>query len=420
MIIPSRTREQIRTEIGDQVGMRTGTTTSAGNGGGTTMVDSALEDSDDYLNGYYVVFTSGANDGEIRVVDDYTGSSGTVTLRSAASNQVASGVTYELWPEDIGPERVNSLINRTIQDVTSRALVEDTDISLHAGKRQSGFDLPTAVQGVYRVEHRAWVQSVVIHNCEEDWDTADADVTKVLDDRDLREGGNSMRFQIAAGLSATDIIAYTAITESDISGCTHLEFWAKSSVALDAGDIQALLDDTAAVASPVEELDVPALAADTWTFCRVPLANPELDTALISMGLKCVVDKNAHFFWLDGIRAVDEDSGEWVALDDASWTIDKGRGELVLRPAGRMEAGYSLLKLMTLERPDLLDDDADVCEVNPEFVVARATAYALASRVNRRGGGNTNDKDMADWWLRRSDVLVVSTPSLPAGTKLRS
>ena len=59
-----------------------------------------VKNADDTYNGYHVQFTSGTNDGITRIVDDYTGSTKTLTLRSAATGQVATAVTYELWVYD--------------------------------------------------------------------------------------------------------------------------------------------------------------------------------------------------------------------------------------------------------------------------------------------------------------------------------
>ena len=84
--------------IGDHWGSAT---TSAGNAGGTTVVDTALQRmGDDGWRDYFVRLTSGSATLEIRKITDFTSSSGTVTVLPAFSAQVASGVTYQLHRYD--------------------------------------------------------------------------------------------------------------------------------------------------------------------------------------------------------------------------------------------------------------------------------------------------------------------------------
>ena len=96
------TYETIRQRVREYAGeLGNGTTSSAGNGGGTTAVDSGLSPDDDaYNDHFFLLLTSGTNDGESRRVTDYTGATGTITVGRAFTAQVASGVTYELLRYD--------------------------------------------------------------------------------------------------------------------------------------------------------------------------------------------------------------------------------------------------------------------------------------------------------------------------------
>ena len=148
--------------------------------------------------------------------------------------------------------------------------------------------------------------STLVHDCEAAWDElVDADATVTADTSVFKVGTHSMKAVVAAELSAGDIVATDAFTAKNLSGMTHLAFWVYASVALDAGDYQILLDDTAQCASPVESLDIPAVAANTWTFCKVALAAAASCTAIVSVGFKCVVDKPGTFY-LDDIRAIQQ------------------------------------------------------------------------------------------------------------------
>lgn len=101
------------------------TTTSAGNAGGTTLIDTELAnltESDDGVQGWTEA-TSGDNDGEIRRIlgsGGYTASSTTLAFNFAHSNQVASGVTYVL--HRINPIDKHNAINRAIEALSPRVL----------------------------------------------------------------------------------------------------------------------------------------------------------------------------------------------------------------------------------------------------------------------------------------------------------
>lgn len=144
----------------------------------------------------------------------------------------------------------------------------------------------------------------VIENCEDAWnESVDSDVTASLDTVDFKLGSGSAKFVVAAGASAGDILATEVIAPSSTAfhGKTHITMWIKSTVALSAGDLQLLLDDTGSCASPLESLNVPAVIANTWTRVYMPLADPGLLTSVISIGIKMVVDKGAFTLNLDDI-----------------------------------------------------------------------------------------------------------------------
>jgi hypothetical protein len=77
-----------------------------------------------------------------------------------------------------------------------------------------------------------------------------------------------------------------------------------STIDLAAGDIQILLDDTAECASPVESLDIPLVLATTWTRVAIPFAGlAATRAAIVSIGVKQVVDVGAFTLYLDDIQA---------------------------------------------------------------------------------------------------------------------
>lgn len=70
------------------------TASSDGNVGGTTIICNTLTQADDYWNTAAIEITSGAADGEIKIVSDFTASSDTLTLSAAFSVQITSGTTF--------------------------------------------------------------------------------------------------------------------------------------------------------------------------------------------------------------------------------------------------------------------------------------------------------------------------------------
>ena len=386
-IIAAQTRRQLRQSIGYNIGaMQTSTTTSAGNSGGTTFIDGSLEAGDDQYAGHYVVFTSGTNEDDIRVIDRYDGGSTQATLRRAATGQVATSVTYELWERDIPPERVHDFINRAIRSITRKGAPPVRDLSLHTAAPIRVYNVPTAVTGIQRIELRERYEGEILHTCDSVWDElVDGDTTATADSEDKREGNASNKFVIAAGMSAGDIIASQDITSTDLSRYTHVELWVKSTVATAAGDLQLLLDDTAQCASPLETLNIPALVADTWTWVRLALANPELDTAIISIGLENNVDIGAATLHIDGIEATLEGSETWMPVHPNFWAIDRDGRQIVFHPDA--ELGHALMKISGAQKPTVLSSDTDTCDVEPEYIIAKATALALRARADRRAEG---------------------------------
>lgn len=146
---------------------------------------------------------------------------------------------------------------------------------------------------------------LVLFDCEAAFSQlVDADVTAGTDAVNFKRGTKSATLVAATNLGAGDIMATQAISSKNLSSYTHVGMWIKSTVALDANDLQLLLDDTASCASPLESLNIPAVAKDTWTWVKMPLSAPSTDTAIISVGIKHVVDKGAFTLTVDDIRAL--------------------------------------------------------------------------------------------------------------------
>jgi hypothetical protein len=408
-VLIGQTRTELRQSVGYEYGgLLTQTATSAGST--STFVDAELENTDDYINGRFWYGTSGTNSGAQRVVNDYTGSTTTGTLRGdVLAAVVADGDTYELWDNDINPRRVHDSINRAIRAIPRKGSPPLKDISIHTSTHTNAYDIPTNVVGLTGVDVRLNNTRRTIDNCDSVWsELVDSNVTATADTEMKRQGSASNKYVLAAGLGAGDIIATNSIESTDFSKYTHMEFFIYSTVATSAGDLQLLLDDTAQCASPLETLDVPALTADTWTWVRVALANPESDTAIISVGLKHTVDIGAATIYLDGIETTVADSGDWVPVHRRGWKVDKDARQIIFNfdivPSG---GDYALVKLNGVKKPTELTTDSTTCDVEPEYIIYKATAILLRSRGDRRDA----NRDAAFLEADRYEALALDALS---------
>ena len=415
-VIQGRTREQLRQSIGYNLGA---VRTSTASGGTTTTVDdnTAVVGSNDRFNGKWLVLQdadAATNDGIVRRITDSAVSSNvfTLTFMPAASASVASSDTYEIWDDKYPPQRINDFINQAIIDATGHAYTYKQDVSLHGDGYTARFDIPSTFQMINKVEYRSKVTAKVLHRCDTTFDEAtDSDFTQASDTQNKKQGTGSLKITIADGASAGDLIS-DSITSADISKYDTIEMWVKSTVATSAGNLKLLLDDSASCASPIETLSIPALTADTWTFVRMSLATPHLDTAIISVGLEYDADLGACVINIDDIVAVANDTAIWEKLDKRSWHINKQEKDLILHDDARSALGYRLIKLVGGAKPSLLSDDSTSNEIDDQYVITRATGMALASV----GGGNATDPDAsaqrAAFWFGLAEQAKRSFPLL--------
>lgn len=146
--------------------------------------------------------------------------------------------------------------------------------------------------------------STVLEDCEDAWnEDVPSGITVLVDAVDKKVGLNSVELIIADGASAGAILSEAISPAISLLGYTHIEFWIKSSVDTAAGNFQILLDNDAKCVSPLETLNVPALAAGSWTHVRLALANPGLDISIASIGIKYAVDIGACVVNIDDFKA---------------------------------------------------------------------------------------------------------------------
>ena len=412
-IVHGRTRAQLRQSIGYNLGaIRTGTAYDAGST--TTLISLRLVGSDDNYNGKWIVVAdvSNSNNTETRIISDYTASAYRLTIQQALSFATAAGDTFEIWDTIYDPDAVNEFINQAIMDATGAVYDPVENVSLHTDGKSLRYDIPSGFSMVQNLYYRNSIDFTRLHSCNSAFDEqVDSDFTITADTKIKKQGTASNKFVIASGASAGDI-ATDNITSKDISNYDYIEFWARSSVATSAGNLKILLDDTANCASPLETLSVPALSADTWTFCRVALSNPESDTAIISVGLEYDADLGAATVWLDDISVVKNDSAEWMKIPRNLWKIDKEAQDIILDNYAHGTARYNLLKIVGGDKPALLTTETATSEIDEQYIISRATALAFASASGGPATDPDNKNNMAGFWMGMSQQAKRAFPLL--------
>jgi hypothetical protein len=417
-VVQGRTRAQLRQSIGYNLGALY-VSSASGNGSTTTIVDNTLIGADDNFNGRWVVFNDAdGTAGQVTRVSDYTSSSTTLTLSPAVASSSATSDTYEIWDDEYNPAIIDDFINQAIIEATGHAWDPIENLSFHTDRDTLRFDVPSGISMIQDVYYRNSVDFTRLHACAATFDeTEDAEFTQALDTKDKKQGTQSLKITLSASAEADDVIA-DSITSVNLSGYDTVEMWVKSTVPTSAGNLKLHLDSatiteaTADASQTDEALSIPALSADTWTFCRVALANPETDTAIISVGLEYDADIGAVTVWLDDINAVKNDTAEWIKIPRNLWRIDKEARDVVFDSYMHGVVRYSLLKIVGGDKPALLTSDSDTSEVNERYLIAAATARAYAATSGGAGTDPDQRRSQAGFWFGMANAAKRALPLL--------
>ena len=432
MPVQGRTRKQLRQSIGYNLGaLKVGNATGGTN---NTLIDvNTFRGGDDTYNGKLVLVTD-ASDGTTQTtqyVNDYTASNNTVQFQQNASFTVASSDEYELWDEPYDPAVIHDFINQAIIDVTGQAYdpIESPDMSssphtaLFADGKTLRFDVPSNISIINRLYYRSSISFTRLHSCNTAWDShVNSTIAASVDTEDKKQGTGSLKL-ITTSADGGDVAGDT-FTAKDISKYDYIEFWVKSTIDTSAGNLKihlhsaAITEGLAADTSSsgtLEKLSLPALSADTWTYCRIKLANPETDTAIVAIAIEHDANLADCQIRLDDIKAVQNDTAIWEIFPKHLWKIDRSSRDLVLTDSGKFEAGYSMLKITGGDKPALLSADTSTSEVDDSYIIARATGLAFAATS---GGANTDPdqkRQQAAFWLGLAEQAKRAFPLLITG-----
>lgn len=418
--LAARSREQIRFSAGSEVGVVETLTTSADGetDGSTLKVNSLIEGADDQ-NGKHVRFTDGDNDGEnVRASDSSVASNvTTITLVPVAGAKVVSGVGFELWDELFPPSRIDKFITSCEIEIMERGYTLHTqDEGMFGNMKQAKYDRPSGFVEISAIRVHTHVPGETVLESSTAWDElVDTDVTAGQDLEDFREGNAAAKFTVAAAISDGDIIATNAIASLDMSRRDTVEFWFWSNVDLAAADLALLLDDTASCASPLETIEFPSITARTWTRVKLTLANPELDTAIISVGLEYNANTQESIFKISRITGLTDSERQWSdPMSKELWWPNIEDGKIEFTYAGRMLISGRRLQVTGRKLPTVMSTDASTSEIEVSILsmLVRERMYQALMKVGDKDERALNRGSAALERTRFENTFYPPTPDI--------
>ena len=162
--------------------------------------------------------------------------------------------------------------------------------------------------------------ALLLEDCEDVWTAGSA--ASVISVVTGKVGTYCVRDTTTA-LGAITLMMYEDITSTNLTAYDGIYCWLRSSVTTAAGNLQVIIDETAACAVRLESLNVPILTAATWKQFFGRLSDPSILNAVVSVGLYQVTDLADGTFDVDDVQALKEIDGikSWT-LDYASDTLE--------------------------------------------------------------------------------------------------
>ncbi len=123
------------------------------------------------------------------------------------------------------------------------------------------------------------------------WAEDDGDMCNTFggDTTNKKEGSGSW-YCAPTAADATDSIGFD-ISSSNWSSYDSVGFWTRSDQTTTDGGFTFFYDDTSTGASPIQEINVPAMTANTWTYVTAALSGTR--TAVVTYGIQCNTGSNS-------------------------------------------------------------------------------------------------------------------------------
>ena len=120
------------------------------------------------------------------------------------------------------------------------------------------------------------------------WTATTTNVTSTKETTDKKEGSGSAEILVATAFTTGDVAYEDLASTVDLTDQTQVSFWIKSSTTTAAGQLEIVLDETAACVSPEAHIDVPALTADTRKLVTAAVTQSDGTTAVTNANKNAV------------------------------------------------------------------------------------------------------------------------------------
>jgi len=173
---------------------------------------------------------------------------------------------------------------------------------------------------------------LLVDSCESAW-TPNAEVTATADSTTTVIGTNASKLVIGVNFT-TGIAAYSVVSAMNLSTHSSIGFYFKSTTALTAGQYEFVLGENVDHATTVENIDIPAIDANTWYYINLSYAGSTASRdAIIWVGLNVVTDIGANTVYIDHIESfstsffpVEMCETAWTASSNVTSTADNTSG----------------------------------------------------------------------------------------------
>ncbi|MFA5133232.1 MAG: GC-type dockerin domain-anchored protein [Patescibacteria group bacterium] len=156
----------------------------------------------------------------------------------------------------------------------------------------------------------------------------------------FKEGSGAIRCVFAASAKADGSCRRSAAANRNfnIGPGTTVNFWIRSSIALNAGDLEWMDDENQNLSSPEDRVSLPAIPANTWTY--ITLSAPNSANKLVrSYGFGQTVDKGAFTLDIDSL-------GKQVNSGDSitGWSVSNSNIQTISSDSAVFHEGAASLK----------------------------------------------------------------------------
>ena len=156
--------------------------------------------------------------------------------------------------------------------------------------------------------------ALTIEDAEDVW-TAGSNTVVTSDDTDYVAGSASVKI-VATSAGAAEILAYETITSLSLFAFRTIQWWFKSSIELDAGDLDLRISIASDATSSVKDFPFPEVEADVWTEVTLPFdPNTKDYRKITSIGVEQVTNLADFTLRIDAvIVSPGAEFGDYVQL----------------------------------------------------------------------------------------------------------